>query len=128
MEPHRLVQAGHRWYLVARGLDQEEWRTFRVDRIEDAVATGWRFTPADPPDAATFVAEAVTAAPYRYRARVRLRAPVRVVAELVPPTVGALEAVDETTCVLTAGSDSLDATVVHLALLGVDFEVLEPRS
>src|SRR5580658_4712776 len=32
-EPHRLVQAGYRWYLVARDIDRDDWRTFRVDRI-----------------------------------------------------------------------------------------------
>jgi predicted DNA-binding transcriptional regulator YafY len=34
VEPHRLVQAGYRWYLVARDLDRSDWRTFRADRID----------------------------------------------------------------------------------------------
>jgi predicted DNA-binding transcriptional regulator YafY len=66
-EPHRLVQAGYRWYLVARDIDRGEWRTFRADRIEAPRLTGVRFVPVDPPDAAAFVARAVTTAPYRYR-------------------------------------------------------------
>jgi predicted DNA-binding transcriptional regulator YafY len=65
-EPHRLVQAGYRWYLVARDIDRDDWRTFRADRIEGPQPTGIRFVPADPPDAAAFVARAVTTAPYRY--------------------------------------------------------------
>jgi predicted DNA-binding transcriptional regulator YafY len=64
-EPHRLVQAGYRWYLVARDVNRDDWRTFRADRISDPRSTGVRFWPADPPDAAAFVARAVTTAPHR---------------------------------------------------------------
>jgi predicted DNA-binding transcriptional regulator YafY len=35
-EPHRLVHTGRRWYLVAFDTDREDWRTFRVDRLEPA--------------------------------------------------------------------------------------------
>ncbi|MQA88075.1 MAG: WYL domain-containing protein [Streptosporangiales bacterium] len=126
VEPYHLVHTGRRWYLMAWDVDRGDWRTFRVDRIAAATATGQRFVPRDPPDAATYVSEAVSVAPYRHRARVSLQAPAEVVAERVPPTVGLLEAVDENTCVLTTGSDSLDALAVHLVLIGVDFRVLEP--
>lgn len=125
-EPHRLVQAGYRWYLVARDLDRDNWRTFRADRIEAPHLTGARFVPRDPPDAAAFVARSVTTSPYRYQARVVVAAPVEVVAGLVPPTTGVVEPHPAGGCVLTAGSDSLDAIAFHLAELGHDFTVLEP--
>ena len=32
-EPHSLVNAGRRWYLVAWDCGRSDWRTFRVDRI-----------------------------------------------------------------------------------------------
>ena len=35
VEPHRLVAAGRRWYLLAWDLTGEGWRTFRVDRIPE---------------------------------------------------------------------------------------------
>jgi predicted DNA-binding transcriptional regulator YafY len=126
VEPHRLVQAGYRWYLVARDLERADWRTFRLDRITSPRLTGARFVPVDPPDAAAFVANAVTTAPYRYRARVRLHAPVQVIAAELPPTVGALEAAGDDTCMLTTGSDSLDSLTFHLGQLGCEFTVLEP--
>lgn len=47
-------------------------------------------------------------------------------AERIPPTVGMLEAIDEGRCVLHTGANSLDGLAIHLALLGVGFEVLEP--
>jgi len=126
VEPHRLVQAGYRWYLVALDLDRGDWRTFRADRIESPRLTGIRFVPRDPPDAAAFVANAVTTAPYRYRARVLVHAPVGDVAARVPPTVAVVEAATAGTCILTSGSDSLDSLAFHVALMGFDFSVLDP--
>ncbi|MGO8956141.1 MAG: helix-turn-helix transcriptional regulator, partial [Streptosporangiaceae bacterium] len=126
VEPHRLVQAGYRWYLVALDLDRDDWRTFRADRIESTRPTGIKFAPRDPPDAAAFVANAVTTAPYRYQARVQVQAPADEVAALVPPTVAIVAAVSAGSCLLTSGSDSLDALAFHIAMLGYDFTVLEP--
>ena len=38
VEPHTLVNLGRRWYLVAWDCDREDWRTFRVDRLDAPVA------------------------------------------------------------------------------------------
>jgi len=127
VEPHRLVQAGYRWYLVARDLDRDDWRTFRADRIEEPRRTGIRFRPADPPDAAAFVARAVSTAPYRYQARVLMHAPADVLAGLLPPTVALVEPAAPGHSTLTVGSDSLDALALRIAMLDLDFTVLEPR-
>jgi predicted DNA-binding transcriptional regulator YafY len=126
VEPHRLVHTGRRWYLVARDEGRDAWRTFRVDRIDDPRTLGTRFVPRDPPDAAAYVADSVTAAPYRYRVRARVHAPAPVVAESVPPTVATVEAVDRDSCMLTTGGDSLAFIAMHLAILGHDFTVVEP--
>lgn len=64
--------------------------------------------------------------PSPHRARVRFSAPARVLTELVPPTAAVIEELDESACLLSAGSDSLDALAVHLALTGLPFEVLDP--
>jgi predicted DNA-binding transcriptional regulator YafY len=126
VEPHRLVHAGYRWYLVARDIERDDWRTFRLDRLESPATTGGRFVPRDPPDAASFVAAAITTAPYRFQARVLVHAPAAVIAAQVPPTTGMLEAVDEASCLLTTGANDLDVIAVHLAMLGADFTVLDP--
>jgi predicted DNA-binding transcriptional regulator YafY len=58
VEPHRLVSAGRRWYLVAWDVDREDWRTFRVDRMVEPKALTRPFTPRELPDgvdAAQFV-------------------------------------------------------------------------
>ncbi len=126
VEPHRLVHTGRRWYLVARDTDRDDWRTFRVDRIDAPRGCGTRFVPRDPPDAASFVATAVTAAPYRHRARILLHAPAHVMAERILPSSGVVEPAGQDTCVLTTGADSLSAIAAHLVWLETDFTVLEP--
>ena len=126
VEPYRLVYTGRRWYLVAHDLDKGEWRSFRLDRMEDVRPTGARSRPADPPDAARFVSEGISSGPYRWRARVLLDAPAGVVAAMVPSTVAVVEAIGERQCLFTSGSDSLDMIALHLARLGIPFTPLEP--
>jgi predicted DNA-binding transcriptional regulator YafY len=126
VEPYRLVSTGRRWYLVARDLDRDDWRSFRVDRLHDPLPTGRHSPPADPPDAARFVASGLSQGPYRWRARVVMHAPAAVVTSLMPPTVAVIESIDDERCLLISGGDSLDFIVLHLALLNVPFTPLEP--
>jgi predicted DNA-binding transcriptional regulator YafY len=128
VEPHRLVHTGYRWYLAAWDIGRKDWRTFRIDRIEGKLKTSTRFRPRTPPegDFATFVSKSLAQAPYPYRARVTLRAPLATIAQRIPPSAGVLEAVDEYSCVLDTGSHSLEGITIHLSLLGVDFQVHEP--
>ena len=48
------------------------------------------------------------------------------VADVVPPTVASLEAIDEATTLLTTGGDRLDWLALHLLALDVDFTVRRP--
>ncbi|MFE5325946.1 helix-turn-helix transcriptional regulator [Embleya sp. NPDC056575] len=128
VEPQRVVNWGRRWYLVAWDVDRDAWRTFRVDRLTPRTPTGPRFAPREDPegDAARYVAGKVSAAAWRYRARVLVHAPAAEVLERINPAVGTVEVVDAHTCVLDTGADSLDTLAVHLGLLGHDFDVTEP--
>jgi hypothetical protein len=58
--------------------------------------------------------------------RVVLHAPAESVARRIPPGVGLLGVVDGRTCVLATGVESWETLTVHLAMLGVDFDVSEP--
>ncbi len=128
VEPHRLVHTGHRWYLVAFDSDRADWRTFRVDRIEPRLSTGQRFAPRLPPgnDLTAYVSRSLAYAPYKHRASVIMHGPVEKLAEVIPPTVGVLEAIDHQRCLLHAGAQSLDGLCVWLALIGFEFEVRDP--
>ncbi|MEV4974259.1 helix-turn-helix transcriptional regulator [Streptomyces scopuliridis] len=128
VEPHRLVCTERRWYLVAWDLDRADWRTFRVDRITPAPPHGPRFTPRPPPadDLAAYVSRGVSTGAYATAAVIRLHASAEEAAQEISPSAGVLEAVDAHSCLLRTGAGSLDVMVIHLALLGFDFEVIEP--
>ncbi|MET3987841.1 YafY family protein [Streptomyces sp. PvR034] len=120
VEPHRLVCTERRWYLVAWDLERAAWRTFRADRIEPRPPHGPRFTPRPSP------AEGVSHRGYAARAVVRLRLPAEEAARTIGPSDGALEPLDAHSCLLRTGAVSLDVLVIHLMLLGCEFEVVEP--
>jgi predicted DNA-binding transcriptional regulator YafY len=128
VEPHRLVHTGRRWYLVAWDLNREQWRTFRVDRIQPRISAGARFTPRPAPegDFAAYVVKSVSFDPYPHQAVARIAASAEHVAERIPPGVAILEAVDDSHCTLHTGAGSLDMLALHLAMIGYDFEVLQP--
>ena len=128
VQPHRLVHTGRRWYLVAWDTGRDDWRTFRVDRIEAGVALARRFAPREGPaeDIVAYVARGVSAVRDRYQALVLLHAPIKDLADRVPSGLGTLERRDERSCLLRTGSDWLGRLAIFIADLGVDFEVLEP--
>ncbi|MFF8954624.1 helix-turn-helix transcriptional regulator [Streptomyces sp. NPDC014894] len=127
-EPHRLVCTEGRWYLVAWDVDRSAWRTFRADRITPTPPHGPRFTPRTPPaeDLARYVSQGVSTRVYATHAVVRLRVSAEEAAAYVGPMDGVLEPVDEHSCLLRTGATSLEVMVIHVMLLGVDFEVVEP--
>ena len=124
-EPHRLVNAGRRWYLVAWDTDREDWRTFRVDRIRSHLSAGPRFTPRvlSDEDAAALVSRGVPAAARRYQARVMVQASAATIAERVGPWIGPIEADGEDRCIVEVGADRLETMAAYLGTLGVDFTV-----
>ncbi|WP_217209028.1 YafY family protein [Streptomyces sp. AC550_RSS872] len=128
VEPHRLVCSERRWYLVAWDLDREDWRTFRVDRITPRPPHGPRFTPRTPPaeDLAAYVSRGVSTRAYASHAVIRLLVPLEEAAEHISPSDGQLEADGPDNCLLRTGAGSLDVMVIHVMLMGFEFEVLEP--
>ncbi|WP_115944799.1 helix-turn-helix transcriptional regulator [Amycolatopsis thermalba] len=126
VEPVRMVATNRRWYLMAWDLDRDDWRTFRLDRMREVTATTWRFRPREHPDPVAYVQRSVSAAPYRYLAKVRLRASAAEVRDLVPPQIARVEEDRDGWCLLVAGGDDLDWLAVHVARLGFEAELLEP--
>jgi predicted DNA-binding transcriptional regulator YafY len=127
VEPYRLVNDRRRWYLVAWDLDRDDWRTFRVDRIEPKPPTGPRFTPRDlPPDReiAAGVARGVGEATWRYRARVVVHAPASHVRSRLPIPVE-VESLSEDRCAFEPGSDHPEMLALYLGLLDADFTVVD---
>ena len=65
MEPYRVVTMGRRWYLLAHDSGKDDWRSFRLDRVDaDTVhATTFRFTPRPAPDPVEYVRRSVLRSP-----------------------------------------------------------------
>ena len=128
VEPHRIVRVGQRWYLVAWDVRKAEWRTFRMDRMNKPETVGVRFKARSPPhdDLVRYVTESLSQSPYKYRARVLLHASPEALRERVTAYEGTLEPLSENRCVLRTGAKSLEALTVFVAMLGVDFQVIEP--
>ena len=127
VEPHSLVNAGRRWYLVAWDCGRLGWRSFRVDRIDQPASTGARFHPRTlpAPDAATFVKQGLSEATYRYEARVTLHAPAGEVRRRRRHG-GTVEPIDDATCELRTSDDNLDWLAMRITMLGCEFDVHGP--
>jgi predicted DNA-binding transcriptional regulator YafY len=128
VEPHRLVNFGRRWYLVAWDTGREDWRTFRVDRIEKPALSGRRFLPRKLPaeDVAAYVTRGIAYEQYPCRATVVVHAPAERMAELIPCSMGTLEAIDDCRCRVHIGAHSMEMLAAYLGMFGADFEVTEP--
>ena len=129
VEPLGLAHTGRRWYLVAWDVDKEDWRTFRVDRIEEEPTPGARFTPREPPadDLASYVSRQLSVAPYQHEARLVMHAPYDVVAARTSYNSVHLERIDDERTLLTVGTPSLEDVGPWIALIGIDFEVEGPE-
>jgi predicted DNA-binding transcriptional regulator YafY len=127
VEPYRLVNDRRRWYLVAWDLDRDDWRTFRVDRMEPRTPAGPRFTPrALPPDReiAAQVARGVGEATWRYRARVIVHAPAAYVRSRLPIPAD-VRSLGEDRCEFEPGSDHPELLALYLGMLDADFAVVD---
>lgn len=126
VEPHRLVASDRRWYLLAYDLDRDGWRSFRVDRMTDVCARTWHFRPREAPDAATYVQEAVASRVYPHQAHFLVHAPADTVRAQIPASAAVIRPRDSERCEVLSGARNLDFVLMHVLLLGHNFEVLSP--
>jgi len=123
-EPHALVNAGRRWYLVAYDLGRDDWRTFRVDRIAAPVSAGVRFTPRElpAPDAAAFVERSLRSYPSKYEAHVTVECPA---ADLEGRRWlgGDVTPLADGRCELRTSDDNLDWLAMRIAMLPAPYTV-----
>lgn len=125
-EPHRMINWGSRWLLLAWDLDRRDWRIFRVDRIVPRPPTGVRFRPREIDEdlVVEHVIGRVVRATWAYRARIRAHAPADTIAARISVPV-AIDPVGADACELELGSDDPDHLALWITRLGVDVDVLE---
>ena len=128
VEPHSLVVAGRRWYLVAHDSDRDDWRIFRVDRIGDPRSIAGRTPARDLPaeDAATFVRSRLYDLAPTYRAVVTLHVTAQRAAVRLGDFRGEIEPLDDHSCRVNLDADTLAWLAFRLSLMDCEFEVHDP--
>ncbi|MGW0034235.1 helix-turn-helix transcriptional regulator [Streptomyces sp. NPDC003314] len=129
VEPYRLVSTGHRWYLVAYDLGREDWRTFRVDRVSDPLATGARFTPRELPagDAAQLLARSMARSQQELDLDVSFEAPADFVTARLPSHLAPAPAGPAACRLRARTADSVEWLALRLALVDAPFTVHGPE-
>ena len=128
VEPYRLVSWQRRWYLVGRDASTEVWSSFRLDWMQLRMPGGRRFSPVELPggDYPAFVLRTTAFAGWNVHVRITIDASAAEVLGRINPTVGVVEALDDHTCVLVTGADTVETVAVYIGMLGLDFSVTEP--
>jgi predicted DNA-binding transcriptional regulator YafY len=123
VEPLHLVHTGRRWYLVAFDLDRDDWRTFRLDRVDKPKATGFRSAKRASPDPVEMVRRGITIEAWNFRAEVHLSVSADHARRVIPDYVGTLEEIDEHNSTLLIGADEPTWLARYLVGLPFDFRL-----
>ncbi|MET0391157.1 MAG: WYL domain-containing protein [Polyangiales bacterium] len=128
VEPLRVVHMERRWYLVAWDRSRADWRTFRIDRLQQPIERLAGFTPRPAPDddVVAYANRTLSVGNYRHQVRVRLLAPLELARDHIDGNYGQLTAIDAHSCRFETSGTSLQAIAVWIAVLGLDFVVEEP--
>lgn len=133
IEPLRIANYGRRWYLIGWDCLREDWRTFRVDRIDGRLSLGAPRAARTPPaDVAARIELGIAYAPFAYKLTLRLEGTITELAPGIPSWVGILEADGRAHCLLRIGADSVEALLAQLAMVGrparlIDGQGLQPQ-
>lgn len=128
VEPHSLVVVGRRWYLVAYDNERQDWRIFRVDRIEAAHSTGVRVPARKPPsgDASKFVTDRLFDTALVVQAVATLELTAERASARLGDWAGDLEPFGDNACIWRSPQETVDWLAFRLTLLDCDFTVHEP--
>jgi len=69
----------------------------------------------------------MTQVPYRYRMRLRLEGSAAELVKRIPSWCGVLEALDDASCTLSTGADSIEVLAAQVVLIGKEFEIIDSR-
>jgi predicted DNA-binding transcriptional regulator YafY len=129
-EPCAVVYSGYRWYLVAFDLTRDDWRTFRIDRIQGRVRMAERGHRRTVPggDPAAFVKERLRSAgtePDAPPARIRVHADAEQIRKRIPASHASVEP-DGDGCLVTSLRGWSRQFLIWCALLDETMEILGP--
>lgn len=126
VHPLQLVSVGRRWYLVAWDVRRDDWRTFRLDRMETPRLAGVRFdgrTLPDGLDAAGFVARSIRQSPMAHHATVTVSGDSEAVADVARWLDTDIEDLGDGRCRMHLRSDTLGWLLNQVITLATNFDV-----
>ncbi|MGH2914599.1 MAG: helix-turn-helix transcriptional regulator [Solirubrobacteraceae bacterium] len=149
VEPCAVVHSGHRWYLVAFDVDRDDWRTFRLDRINGRAREAGRGRRRTVPggDPAAYVQRQLRrgAGPGEGAGagggaggdradgdmppppgRIRLGLAAAEAARRIPQRYVTIEPAGEAACIVTTHGPWSRSFLVWMALLDASITVLDP--
>jgi predicted DNA-binding transcriptional regulator YafY len=108
VEPYQLVSAGRRWYLVAFDVRRNDWRSFRLDRLQNSQLAGRRFEKRTPPTESfeSFVEQSVQSTRTLHHGIVMVSCKRADLDEFVRHSGAIVEQIDPGTCRVTIAVDS----------------------
>lgn len=127
LDPYGLVLHSGRWYVTGRDGKSGELRTFRVDRVSEALLSGVSFDPPAGFDPVQHVTRSLAAVPYAHEIEVVLATTLANAQRRIPPTVATL-AETEGGVLLTGHAEHLPGLAAMLAGLGWPFTVRRPAA
>jgi predicted DNA-binding transcriptional regulator YafY len=127
LDPYGLVLHSGRWYVTGRDGQSGELRTFRVDRISEALLSGVSFDPPADFDPVQQVTRSLAAVPYAHEIEVVLATTLENARRRIPPTVATLAETDGGV-LLTGRAEHLPGLAAMLAGLGWPFTVRRPAA
>ncbi len=127
-----MVYSGHRWYLVAFDVDRDDWRTFRIDRIQGRVRPRGRGRRRTVPggDPAGYVQQQLHRVGLGETpvtpGRIRLRLPAPQASQRISVRYATVEPDGEHSCIVSTRGAWSRSFLVWMALLDEPMEVLDP--
>lgn len=126
IEPTSLVAVTSRWYLLAFDLDKDDWRSFRLDRVQTISVGTLPNRPREVPDPASYITRSVTRSPYRYVVTARVQMSHSALRDHISQLTGEVTDLGDGWCELVMGGETLDYLAAELVMLGTRTEVLDP--
>jgi predicted DNA-binding transcriptional regulator YafY len=127
LDPYGLVLHSGRWYVTGRDSKSGQLRTFRIDRVSEALLSGVSFDPPADFDPVQHVTRSLAAVPYAHEIEVVLATTLENAQRRIPPTVATL-AETEGGVLLTGRAEHLAGLAAMLAGLGWPFTVRRPAA
>lgn len=128
VEPHSVVAAGRRWYLIAWDADRGDWRTFRVDRMADPHSLPGHVDPRELPakNGVAWLRATIEGMAPMAEAVALVEAPAPSIAARIPDGGGTVESIAERRCRVRLHADTTPWQAMRLLRLDADFVVESP--